>query len=143
MTRQTDGDSRDINTSDAAPGDVLISLTHPRSFDGGRRVDLEIRDQMSGQTVIRVSMLPEEFAEVMSSTGTCVGGAAFTPHPERLGRRSQNTSTVVRYDSDRTPEQVRDDYLAAGWEQVRVDRTNYGHRVVAYRWIDDETAEEG
>lgn len=128
-----------IHTSDAEPGDVLISLTHPRG-DGVSQVRLSISDQRSGQTLIEVDLTAEEFASIMSSTGTRVSGARLPRHPERLGRRAENTMTTVPNgdDVDGRAEKVKADYLAAGWESVRIDRTNFGRRVVAYRWIDDE-----
>lgn len=138
MTRQT---GTDIYTSDAKPGDVLIQLTHPRSNTGSNRADLTIRDQMSGQTLIHVSLSAEQFLDLMSSTGTLVSGAHLPVHAERIGKRSQNVSTTLSHGSELTAEQVRDDYLAEGWESVRIDRTNFGKRVVAYRWINDDAAD--
>jgi hypothetical protein len=129
--------STEMHTSDANPGDVLIQLSYPSDNHGNRDAELTIRDQMSGQTVIKVRLSANELMDVMSTTGTHVGGATLAVHPERLGKRAQNVSTSLRHGDERTPEQVRDAYLKEGWESVRIDKTNYGHRVVAYRWIED------
>lgn len=130
-----------INTSDAAKGEVLVHLTHLRSHDGNH-VSLVIRDQRSGETVIDINLTPAEFTDILSSTATRISGAFITPNPQHLGKRMQNTSVDIRTfggDLETRTETARADYLATGWERVRVDRTNFGRRVVAYRWIDDES----
>lgn len=139
MTSQTDTDH--IHTSDASPGEVLITLTYPQG-GGARHATLRIEDGMSGETLIDVDLTPEQFLAMMSTTATRVYGARLSDHPERFGKRMENTSTRIshRADLDAEAERVRDAYLADGWEQTRIDRTNFGRRVVAYRWIADEQA---
>lgn len=138
MTRQPDTEK--INTSNARPGDVLITLTHPHG-GGESRARLVIEDQMSGTVLIEVELTGEEFLSVISSTATRVSGATLPRTPERIGRRSQNVSTNIHrasgVDVDVEAARIREEYLADGWEAVRIDKTNYGRRVVAHRWIAD------
>lgn len=144
--------TENIYTSDAEPGEVLITLTHPHGA-GTRRATLHIVDSRSGERLVEVDLTPEQFMAVMSSSATRVTGAQLPVHPERIGKRSQNVSTNIRShgeDIDAEAEKVRAAYLTDGWETVRIDRTNFGRRVVAYRWIDDDlpaatarVAEEG
>lgn len=131
-----------INTSDAKPGEVLIQISHPHSNVDGRYAQLSIRDSTSGQRLIDVRLTAEQFLDLMSATSVRVQGAQLPTHPERIGKRSQNVTTSLGREAKQTPEQVRDAYLADGWESVRIDKTNFGHRVVAYRWIEDKPAEE-
>lgn len=135
MTRQTP----EIRRSDANPGDVLISLTHGRSNVAENYVRLEVTDQMSGVVLVRATLDAHQFADIMGSVGTVVSGAAIPTSPERIGRRRENTSVSVGRGVD--PEPVRAELEAEGWESIRVDPTNFGHRVVAYRWIADEPAD--
>lgn len=135
-----------INTSDAQHGDILISLTHPRGGDAtGRRITLRVQDERSGETLVDVELNADQFADVIASTVTRVSGARLAVHPERIGRQMQNTSVDIRTlgnEADALAEVARDRFLAEGWEQVQVDRTNFGRRVRAYRWIDDEASTE-
>lgn len=132
-----------IYTSDAERGEVLITLTHPRG-GGDRRVTLRVEDSMSGQMLVEVDLTPDQFADIISASATRVTGATLTAHPHRIGRRSQNTSTDIRHYGDALDaeaKRISNAYLADGWEATRIDRTNFGRRVVAYRWIDDEKGE--
>lgn len=142
MTQQTDTESQ-INTSDADPSDIFIQISYPSTMNGERIVRLEITDRMSRQPLVRVSLTPAQFTDVLSSIGTVVSGADLPPHPERIGKRMQNASTSIKHGDDRNPETVRDAYLAAGWETARIDRTRFGKRVVAYRWISDDKTDGG
>lgn len=137
-----DQDASNINTSAAAPGEVVLQISHPRSNTDGHSAELTIRDGASGLTIVRVRLNAEQFLDLMASTSVRVEGADLPAHPERIGKLSQNVSTTIRNGDPRTPEQVRDDYLTDGWDAVRIDRTNYGHRVVAYRWIDAPSSKE-
>lgn len=140
MTRQTDNDSQ-IHTSNANPGDISIQVSYPTGMDGDRVVRLEITDRMSGQALVRAALTSAQFTEILSATGTVVSGAVLPVHPERIGKRMQNVSTNIKHGDDREAEAVRDAYLADGWETARIDRTNFGRRVVAYRWISDDKPE--
>ncbi|MCW6003821.1 hypothetical protein K1W54_04390 [Micromonospora sp. CPCC 205371] len=131
MSRQTDTDW--IHTSDATPGDVLISLTHGRSSHDENFVRLEVTEQISGVVLVRVNLDAKQFTDIMGSVGTVVSADYLPAHPERIGRRRENTSVSLGTGVD--PEPVRAAFEADGWEMVRVDRTNFGHRVIAYRWI--------
>ncbi|RKR92716.1 hypothetical protein BDK92_7194 [Micromonospora pisi] len=127
-----------IYTSDAEPGDVLIQLSYPTSnLDDAGIAELGVTDRMSGQALVRVRMNAEQFLGVMSNTGTVVGGAVVPVHPERIGKRSQHTSTAIARNSDLDPEQVKADYLANGWDTVRISKTNSGQQVSATRWVTD------
>lgn len=125
----------EIRTTDAAPGDVLIQLSYPHG-DGVQRVDLTLRDQVSGQIVAAVQMTPTEWTAILSTVGTVVSGVRLPIHPERIGRRMRHASVLVP--PDRTAAEVQGDFLAEGWESVTVERTNRGQRVVARRWVADE-----
>lgn len=139
MTRQTTEPGH-IHVSDAKLGDVLITLTYPHG-GGDTRAALRVEDSMSGEMLVEIDLNPEQFLRVMASGATRVHGAQLPRHPERIGSRMQNTSTNIGHsvdDKDAEAERVRAQYLAEGWERVRIDRTNFGRRVVAYRWIADE-----
>jgi hypothetical protein len=127
-----------VYTSESLPGEVLVFLTHPRSNDGTRTIHLKVEEQMSGMTVLEIAMTPEQFADVLASTGTNIPGARLPQHPERLGKRMQTASTALPRTDPRDPEQVVAAYLADGWETASSRATNYGHLVVARRWIADE-----
>lgn len=131
---------RNTYTGRGKRGDVQISLTFPK---GGTRATLRVEDVPSGETLVEVDLDPEQFISIMSNTVTTVTGGFVTSHPERIGQRRQNTSAEVRTvgrsaDLDAEANRQRDEFLAEGWESVRIDKTNYGRRVVAYRWISDE-----
>jgi hypothetical protein len=130
MTRQTD-----IYRSDYAPGDVLISLTHGRSNHDENFVRLEVTEQMSGVVLVRVNLDAKQFTDIMGNVGTVVSADYLPAKPERIGRRRENASVSLGHGVD--PEPMRAKFEADGWETVRVDRTNFGHKVVAYRWIAD------
>ncbi|MFY1686541.1 hypothetical protein [Plantactinospora sp. WMMB782] len=134
MTEQTD---TEIRASDAAPGDVLLQLSYPQSSDG-QRARLTITDQMSDVVLASVNLTAEQLMSFMSTTATRVGGAHLPRRPELIGRRQETTKTNVDRNSDRTAEQVRDEYIAAGWESVQIQSTNFGCRVVARRWVADD-----
>jgi hypothetical protein len=132
-----------INTSDAEIGDVLVTITYPQGGNRGAYATLRIEDRLSGQALVQVDLDPEQFMRAIGSGTVYVSGAQLPAHPERIGRRMQNTSTGIHSHADGADaeaEQVRDAYLADGWEKVSIDRTNFGRRVRAYRWI---AAEEG
>jgi len=131
----------EINTSDAQHGDVLVSITYPQGGSGGARATLRVEDRMSSETLVQVELSAEQFMRIVASGSTYVVGARLPDHPERIGRRMQNTSTDIRSHADGADaeaERVRDQYLAEGWEGTHIDRTNFGRRVRAYRWIADE-----
>jgi hypothetical protein len=135
-----------IHTSDADYGDVQISLDHLRVSDSNEMVRLAITDKRSGQVLAQVDLTAKQFTQMVGSTVITVSGAILPVHPERIGRREQNTSMDITYRSagnnlDAAAEAARDAYLAAGWEHVRITRTNYGRRVTANRWIDDDDDE--
>lgn len=134
MSRQTD--TAQIYTSDATPGDVLISLTHGRSNHDENFVRLEVTEQMSGVVLVRVNLDAKQFTDIMGSVGTIVAADFLPGRPERIGRRRENTSVSLRSDAD--PESARARFEADGWESVRIDRTNFGYRVVAYRWVAED-----
>jgi hypothetical protein len=143
MPRQNSHDGQPvIRTSDAQPGDIMILLTYPRSSSEGKRARLEITDEMSRETLLSVELAPEQLMDMMSSTGVRVSGAQLPHSVERIGKRSQTTSTVIGRRDELSPEQVRDAYLAAGWETVDIRKTNYGHHVVARRWVRDDPKPE-
>lgn len=130
----------EINTSDAQHGDVLVTITYPQG-GGSARATLRVEDQMSGETLVQVDMTPDQFMRAVASGTVPVSGARFPARPERVGRRMQNTSTNINSHAESAhaeAERVRDAYLADGWEEVSIDRTNFGRRVRAYRWIADE-----
>jgi hypothetical protein len=127
-----------IHTTDAKPGEVLASLTHTRGNDGSHTVRLSVQDMVSGQRLVSLELTPEIFAELMSGTSVRVPGAALPSHPHRLGKRMQNTAMSIGHKDGTSPEEVKAAFEAEGWEQVRIDRTNFGHRVVAYRWVEDQ-----
>jgi hypothetical protein len=131
-----------ITASDATPGDVLIQLSYPQSTLDGQRARIVITDQMSGLPLAAVDLTPEQLMSFMSATGTQVSGAVLPKRPELIGRRRQATSTSLGRNDDRTPEQIRDAYLADGWETADIQPTNYGTRVVARRWVTDEQSKE-
>lgn len=132
---------RSIYTGHGRRGDVQISLTYPKG-GGGTRATLRVEDVPSGETLVDVDLDPEQYINIMSSGVTIVTGAHVTTRPERIGRRMQNTSAEVRLgtgvDLDAEAERKRATFLAEGWEAVRIDKTNFGRRVVAYRWIVNE-----
>jgi hypothetical protein len=130
----------EINTSDAQHGDVLVTITYPQG-GGSARATLRVEDQMSGETLVQVDMTPDQFMRAVASGTVPVSGARFPARPERVGRRMQSTSTNINSHAESAhaeAERVRDAYLADGWEEVSIDRTNFGRRVRAYRWIADE-----
>lgn len=127
-----------IVSPDDAPGDVSIQLSYPTSNIDGRYAQLTVIDRVSGVQIVQVTFRPEELVEFMAHTSVKVSGAVLPKRPELIGRRQQITGTSLRRDSVVTPEEVRDEYLAAGWESVQIQRTNSGHRVVARRWVADE-----
>lgn len=133
-------DEEEINTSEAQRGDVLVTITYPKGA-GGARATLRIEDRMSSETLVQVDLDPEQFMRTVSSGSTYVAGARLPANPERIGRRMRNTSTNINShaeNADAEAERVREKYLADGWEQVSIDRTNFGRRVRAYRWTADE-----
>ncbi len=87
--------AENINTSNAKPGDILISLTHPRGGRDEPTVSLEVKDRMSGETLVSVRLSAADFANIMSSMATRVSGAFVTPNPGRIGKVAQNTSRRV------------------------------------------------
>lgn len=123
------------------PGDVLVQLSFPYSNIDGRYVSLAITDRTSGLPLVEVPMTAEQFMDVMSHTATRVSGATLPARPERIGKRMVVDTTSLGRSPERTPEQVRDAYLADGWDVADVRRTNFGHQVVARRWIDPSTQE--
>lgn len=128
----------EINRSDAKRGDVLITITYPQSGGGAT---LRIEDQMSGTHLIRVDLTPKQYMDMLRSTGVAVSGARLPARPELIGRRMENTHTDIRHshvDIDAAAERERDQYLADGWAQVSIDKTNFGRRVRAYRWVTEE-----
>lgn len=127
-------------TSDGKAGDVQISLTYPSSNRDGKRASLEITERISGETIAAIELNAEQLMDLMSSTSLSVSDARLPLHPHRLGKVAQNTSTRIERGSSLDPEKVRDDYLSNGWETAEVRKTNYGHNVMARRWI---AAEEG
>ncbi|TDC26877.1 hypothetical protein E1211_29720 [Micromonospora sp. 15K316] len=130
--------SEQITTTDAAPGDVSVQFSFPVSNTEGRYAQLAVTDRMSGVQIVRVNLSPEELVEFLAHTSVRLSGAVLPKRPELIGRRQQTTGTSLRHGADHTPEQVRDEYLAAGWESVQIQTTNYGHRVVARRWVTDD-----
>lgn len=131
-----------IVMSDDAPGDVSVQLSYPTSNTDGRRAQLTVIDRMSGVRIVEVTFSPEQLMELMAHTAVVVSGAVLPKRPELIGRRQQITGTTLARDSVATPEEVRDEYLAAGWESVQIHRTNRGARVTARRWVADETGEQ-
>lgn len=137
-------EKRDIHTSPDEVGDVLITITYPQG-GGEARATLRVEDQMSSEVLVQVDLDPAQFMRAIGSGAVPVKGARLPAHPERIGRRMQNTSTNVSLsgaagqDLDAEAEKIRQEYLADGWEKVTVDRTNYGRRVRAYRWVADES----
>lgn len=142
-----------INTSDGKRGDVSVRLGFPTGTAGKRRATLEVTCRASNTTILEVDLSPEALMELMGGGDPVLSGARLPVHPERIGRRSQNTSTDITHAALSNDRAVRSgnqfdelakaratQYLAEGWEEVRIDRTNYGRRVVAYRWIDDDPA---
>lgn len=135
----------EIYTSEGNPGDVLIHLTYPSSSTGEATARLSIEDQMSSQVVVRVELNADQLLSLMRSAGTYVSGAQFAARLDLVGKRRQNTSVSVMGqgdgDIDERAAKVASG-LAAEWQHVRIDRTNFGRRVVAYRWIEDGTDEQ-
>lgn len=135
-------------TEEREPGDVAVRLSFPiRTGMGADKrpfANLRITDEVSGQVIVEVELNAEEFTGMVGGVAAHVSGAYITTHPERIGKRSQNHSTDLCYADvtggddavDAEALAVRTRYLTDGWQSVRVDRTNYGRRVVAYRWID-------
>ena len=132
-----------INRSDAQHGDVLITVTYPQGGGEVRHATLRVEDQMSGITLVQVDLTPEQYMRILASGAVPVSGARLPARPELIGRRMENTATSIRNgavdtDIDVEAQRVRDQYLADGWEQVSIDKTNFGRRVRAYRWVTDE-----
>lgn len=136
-----------IYTPDTKRGDVQVQLSYPTRTglgvaDEDRRIAaLTITDRTSGQILVSLELTAAEYLSIMSSTGTTVSGAALPARPERIGRRRQNTSTDIPRgypgDTDARIAEVVAEYQAEGWE-TEVRRQNYGHSVIARRWVDDE-----
>lgn len=126
-----------ITTNNDAPGDVSVQLSYPHSNIDGRYAQLTVIDRVSGVQIVRATLGPDELMQFMAHSSVHLSGAVLPQRPELIGRRQQITGTNLGRDSVVTPDEVRDEYLAAGWESVQIQRTNFGHRVVARRWITD------
>ena len=94
---------------------------------------------MSGTVLIQVDLNPAQYMRILASGVVPVSGARLPARAELIGRRMETTTTNIPHARDAADaERVRDKYLADGWEQVSIDRTNFGRRVRAYRWVADE-----
>jgi hypothetical protein len=135
----------EIRTSGGKPGDVEVRLSFPTVIgvvgaDRHPTARLVVTDEASRMTIVEVEIPAAELMQMIAGGGARVSGAYVTSHGARLGKSQQNTSTdlITEYgvDVDAAAAEQEASYLAAGWEVVRIDRTNFGRRVVAYRWVD-------
>lgn len=136
--------TNDIHTNDSLPGEVTISLSYPRGGGVPDQARLHVEESISGQCLIGVTLTADQFLSLLSGTVLRVTGATITATPERIGKRMQNISVPIRHgdaaDIDADAERAKAMYLADGWHAVRIDRTNFGRRVVAYRWVDNDAS---
>lgn len=138
-------------TSEYRAGDVSVRLSYPLSNQPGERhANLVIIDRPSGMTVIDVRISADQLLNLFSGSLAELTGAAFTKYPERIGKKALVTSKALRghnvngIDIDEEAQEWKDQFLADGWEAVRIDRTNYGRNVVAHRWVvENESAGSG
>lgn len=141
--------SEKINTSSGERGDIAIRLSFPTrtgmGVDKTPFANLVVTDVPSGTVIVEAEIPADQFTAMLGGSQAALTGAflANAENLARVGKRSQNTSTDIRHadgphgaDLDAMASVVKSDYLADGWESVRIDRTNFGRRVVAYRWID-------
>ncbi|MFY1595528.1 hypothetical protein [Micromonospora sp. WMMD737] len=121
-------------------GDVSVQLSYPHNSHTGRRGQLTVTDRMSGLVLVDVELTAEQVMDLMAHTPVRVSGATLPVRPDRIGKRMHVDSTAIGHNDPRDPEQVRADYLAAGWDAASVRRTNAGQQVVAYRWAADDAS---
>jgi hypothetical protein len=143
MPRAKKTDEPQIHTSEGTPGEVRVRVSFPTVMgrpteDRAPIAHLEVTDAASSMTILTVDIPANEFVRMLSG-GQATLPAWITQKPQRIGKRMQVTSTEVSgYGSslDIEAEAARTAYLANGWEEVSIQRTNTGRRVVARRWID-------
>lgn len=141
--------SEKINTRSGERGDITVRLSFPTRMGIGADktpfANLVVTDVPSGTVIVEAEIPADQFTGMLGGSQATLTGAflASPANLARVGKRSQNTSTDIRHadvsvaaDLDVMALAVEADYLANGWETVRTDKTNYGRRVVAYRWID-------
>jgi hypothetical protein len=150
MTRKPADTAPSIYTAEGDPGTVEVRLAFLQrtgvGTDRGPVVSLAVSDPLSGQTVVEVELTAAQFTGLLGGGQTVVKAECLLHHPERLGRRMQCTSTEIDYADlpvgakraafDARAAEVRNTYRADDWETVEIEHTNYGRRVVAYRWVD-------
>lgn len=139
----------DIHTSSYIAGQVSAKVTFPQTmgYDADSHASrlharLEVTDRASGQTIVSIVMNADQFLSFMSSSSANVDDARLAPNPQHLGRRSQHTGvnisrTGMGDDLDARAETVAAWYRDHSWIPS-ISRTNYGLRVHATRWLDDE-----
>lgn len=142
-SKKTQPDEPEIHTTDGERGDVRVELHFPTgygaNYDKAPTAHLTITDTPSRQVLVKLSLSAGQFTQMLGGSAIQTHASVLVPQPDRVGKRSQNTSTDIeglRDSIDAEAEAVKERYLAEGWEVVRIDRTNFGRRVVAYRWID-------
>lgn len=142
-------DNKRTYRSDAEPGTVRITLSHGRSYgehEGDRHtVRLAIEDAVSGVTLVRLRLDPDQFTALMGSSSITVEGATLPAHPERIGRRHEMDSRLL-------PRTATEDELAAavneyyddGWPAVDTRKGRDNWTVTARRWlpVEDEAPAE-
>lgn len=152
MTRKTDKPespftATKLYTNEAPKNSIVVNLGFPINMgslrDQPNIARLTITDGTSRQVIAELDIPADQFMDLMRGGDVNVVASFYTRHPERIGKRSQNISTTINerllppgVSVDSAAETIEHEYLAEGWEQVTIQRTNTGRTVVARRWVD-------
>lgn len=105
--------------------------------ESGQRTEIRVTDERSHMLVLRLSLTPEEFGQLLSGRLVHLRGEA-TELPERLGlTRKATTVHLGRTYTDAEVEKLTGELKLAGWQSIDLRKTNTGDELVAVRWVDE------
>jgi hypothetical protein len=122
---------------------VTARLSHWTSTDGTRGANLDITDQVSGVTMLRIEITPADFYRLMSGAATeNIDTEVYGL--DRLGQvRDWKTVTVpteyedYKYRDGAVPDRVRNHPVPEGYEYAGARRNNQSQWLITFdRWFD-------
>lgn len=136
-----------VYTREGEPGTIDVSLTFPTRLGVGADktpfVSLSFSDQVSGVLIAELEISGADFTGLLSGSHVVVKADHMTRHPERIGKRAQNTSTKIPDASvpkgvkiEDMAHAVEQTYLRDGWDEAYTQKHNDGVAVIARRWVD-------